>query len=140
MRAFLASLGLAAALTACDIISGPEDLCACSPATNGLAVLYGEVIDPDGHLVESSRISAHLVGDAPCGAVPATLQSPLINSTGGSGQFRYSLAWSAPTSKCWVLWAAAPAASGFSASDSVAVLLNYTPSLGDSTFVRLQLR
>ncbi len=140
MRLFLRTLGLAAVLTACDIVSPPDPICACTPAVGGSAVLYGEVIDPDGHLVESSRVSAHLIADAPCPAVPATLQPGVFNTTGGSGQFRYAFAWSQPTTKCYAVWAAPTGGSSFSASDTVAVVVNYTATLSDSAFVQLQLR
>jgi hypothetical protein len=140
MRVFLRTIAVAAVLTACDIINGPETLCACDPAVIGSAVLYGEVIDPDGHLVENARVNAHLIGDAPCPAVPATLQPGQFNTTGGIGQFRYPLAWSAPVTKCFAVWASPPNGSNLSPSDTVAVVVNYTASLSDSAFVQLQLR
>lgn len=140
MRLFLRAGCLAAALTACDI-TDPNGLCACSPALPGVGVIYGEVVGPDGHLVENARVNAHLVSDAPCGTLPPTLQPPLLSTSGGAGQFRYALAWSAPTSKCWALWAAPPDASGFSASDTAQVMVTYGGGAPqDSARVRLQLR
>jgi hypothetical protein len=140
MKTVFRVMALAGVLTACDIINGPDELCACSPPVSGSAVLYGEVIDPDGHPVENSRVNAHIIGDAPCPAVPATLQPGLFNTTGAAGQFRYPLGWTSPTAKCFAVWAAPVSNSGLSASDTVAVVVNYTSSLSDSAFVQLQLR
>jgi hypothetical protein len=134
------ALVLALVLVACDVISGPTPICACDPVTVGLAVLYGEVVDPDGHAVENSRVNAHLIADAPCPAPPSTLGLANFALTGGTGRFRYALAWSNPTTKCWAVWASPPAASGHAASDTVLVVVNYTSGLSDSTTVRLQLR
>ena len=139
MKTLIRTLMVAAVLVACGI-TDPETLCACSPPVSGSAVLYGEVIDPDGHLVENSRVNAHLISDAPCPSVPATLQPGIFNTTGATGQFRYPLGWSAPTAKCFAVWASPVAASGLAASDTIAVVVNYTPSLSDSAFVQLQLR
>lgn len=140
MRFLLRTIALAAVLVACDIVSPPDPICACSPTAPGITVIYGEVRDPADNLIESSRITAHLVGDAPCPAAPAALQPGLFNTTGGSGQFRYALGWASPVTKCWALWAAPPNGTSLAASDTVLVVANYTASASDSVFVRLHLR
>jgi hypothetical protein len=139
MKTAIRILTLSAALVACDI-TDPNGLCACDPVTTGAAVIYGEVTDPDGHPVENSRVSAHLVGDAPCPSPPSTLQPGVFNTTGAAGQFRYALGWASPITKCFALWASPVGGSGFRASDTTLVIVNYTPNLSDSSLVRLQLR
>lgn len=133
-------MALAAVLTACDLINGPDPLCACDTVTSAGTIIYGEVIDRDGHVVENARVSAHLVGDAPCGAPPATLQPGILNTTGAIGQFRYALGWSFSASKCWAVWASPVSGSAMTASDTALVLATYTTTLSDSSFVQLQLR
>ena len=138
MRIFLGSLGLAAALTACDIVD-PDPVCACTPPAEGFAVIKGTVIGPDALPVENARVSAHLVSDAPCGA-PSTLGTALITTSGGEGQYRYALGWQGHVTKCWALWALPPAGSSLTASDTVLMVVSYAYFPGDSITAQLQLR